>query len=249
MVSNRRRMPLVLCYHAVSESWPSDLAVKPATLERQLRMLLRAGVRPATFSATLEAGAVRPSFAVTFDDGFRSVLTRAEPILTRLGVPGTIFVTTDFPDRGPLRWDGISQWLSGPHEDELTPLSWKDLRWLAARGWEIGSHTRSHPHLTLLDAGELAAELEGSRAVLERELNVPCRSLAYPYGDVDATVVGAARRSMYRTGAVLGRSALRRGPLTCPRVGVYRGDTLWRLRAKLFPSLQLIAGVSRHAFG
>jgi hypothetical protein len=31
---------LVLCYHAVSESWPERVAVTPAALERQLRGFL-----------------------------------------------------------------------------------------------------------------------------------------------------------------------------------------------------------------
>jgi peptidoglycan/xylan/chitin deacetylase (PgdA/CDA1 family) len=249
MVTHRRPKPLVLCYHAVSESWPSDLAAKPTALERQLRMLLAAGHRAGTFAEVLAEGAARPTLAVTFDDGFRSVLTRAQPILERLGIPGTVFVTTDFPDRGPLRWEGISHWLAGPHEDELTPLGWEDLRRLAARGWEIGSHTRSHPYLTRLDAGGLAAELEGSRAALELELTIACRSVAYPYGDVDDAVVAAARRCGYRAGAVLGRAAAAAGPLAHPRVGVYRGDAPWRFRAKLFPTLHHVAGARRHALG
>jgi peptidoglycan/xylan/chitin deacetylase (PgdA/CDA1 family) len=239
----------VLCYHAVSESWPSDLATRPAALARQLWMLMRTGHRPATFSQALAAGRTRATLAVTFDDGYRSVLTRAEPILKRLGIPGTVFVATDFPDRGPLRWDGIAHWLGGLHEDELSPLGWDELRWLADRGWEIGSHTCSHARLTSLDAGALGAELEGSRAALEFELHTHCQSLAYPYGDADPAVVAAAHRSGYRTGAILEPTGMERGPLAWPRIGVYRGDALWRFSAKVLPPVRFIAGARRHATG
>ena len=40
--------PLVLCYHAVSETWHHELSVPPDVMERQLRLLLDRGYRPAT---------------------------------------------------------------------------------------------------------------------------------------------------------------------------------------------------------
>jgi len=36
---------LVLCYHAISDRWPADLAVTPAQLERQLGYLVGRGYR------------------------------------------------------------------------------------------------------------------------------------------------------------------------------------------------------------
>ena len=38
--------PLVLCYHAVSDTWPHQLSVSPEALEGQLSLLLRNGYRP-----------------------------------------------------------------------------------------------------------------------------------------------------------------------------------------------------------
>ena len=35
-------------------------------------------------------------------------------------------------------------------------MSWAELRTLADAGWEIGSHTVTHPHLTQLDDATLA---------------------------------------------------------------------------------------------
>ncbi|HEU4929606.1 MAG TPA: polysaccharide deacetylase family protein [Candidatus Krumholzibacteria bacterium] len=42
--------------------------------------------------------------AVTFDDGYRNVLTEAAPVLARLGIPGTLFVATDFVFRKDPLW-------------------------------------------------------------------------------------------------------------------------------------------------
>lgn len=186
---------LVLCYHAVSERWPADLSVTPAALRRQLAGLVRRGYRGVTFYEAVTEPAAGRRVAVTFDDGYLSVLELGAPILEELELPGTVFVPTDFMDRPePMAWPGIDQWLEGPHRDELRPISWTDARDLTSRGWEIGSHTCSHPHLTTLDDATLERELLESRQACEEHLSVPCRSIAYPYGDVDRRVVEAAGR-------------------------------------------------------
>jgi peptidoglycan/xylan/chitin deacetylase (PgdA/CDA1 family) len=231
---------LVLCYHAVSERWPADLSVTPQRFEEQLALLVRRGYRGATFQQAVVSPPARRTLAVTFDDAYRSVLELAFPILARLGLPGSVFVPTDFAGRAPMAWPGIDRWLGGPHEQELAGMSWEDLGELATAGWEIGSHTRSHPHLTLLDDASLADELRVSRETCEERLGRPCRSLAYPYGDVDERVVEAARAAGYETGATLPRRLTAAGPLEWPRVGIYHGDDLRRFRAKVSPQVRLL---------
>jgi peptidoglycan/xylan/chitin deacetylase (PgdA/CDA1 family) len=198
--------------------------VTPERLERQLGALVRRGYRGATFAEAVERPAGRTVVA-TFDDAYRSVLTLAAPILERLGVPGTVFVPTDWAGRDePMTWPGIDEWLGGPHEHELLPLSWEELAGLAERGWEVGSHTRSHPHLTTVDDDRLRDELAGSRAACEAALGRPCRTIAYPYGDQDARVRDAAREAGYAAGAALGRSLREGDRHAWPRVGVYHAD-------------------------
>lgn len=230
---------LILSYHAVSPAWPAGLAVEPGRLERQLGWLLRRGYRPTTFHAAATAPPAPRSFAITFDDAYRSVLEHGFPVLERLGVPGTVFVPTDFPERGaPMAWPGIDGWLGGPHERELVPLSWDELRRLAGAGWEIGSHTRSHPHLTELDDAALADELRGSRERIERELGLPCRTLAYPYGDHDDRVVAATRAAGYEAAATVPVRLDRDEPLRRPRIGIYRVDDERAFRIKVSPTVR-----------
>jgi peptidoglycan/xylan/chitin deacetylase (PgdA/CDA1 family) len=227
--------PLVLCYHAVSERWPSELAVTPDALHAQLSHLLARGYTGTTFTTAVTQGGAR-TLAVTFDDGYRSVLELAFPVLERLGVPGTVYVPTAWPgERRPMRWPGIDQWSGGPWEDELRSLSWDELGRLADAGWEIGSHTRTHPRLTELPATLVDEELAGSRRDCERAVAGSCTSIAYPYGDVDARVVDAARRAGYVAGAALPRRAHAPRALEWPRVGVTRDDTLARFRRQTHP--------------
>jgi peptidoglycan/xylan/chitin deacetylase (PgdA/CDA1 family) len=164
--------------------------------------------------------------------------------MRRLGLPGSIYVPTDWPGRHePMTWPGIDHWAGGPHDHELLCLSWEELGELAGEGWEVGSHTRSHPHLTQLADDELAAELEGSRAACEEELSAPCRSIAYPYGDVDERVVAAAAAAGYSYGAALPEGRFPRPrPLDWPRAGIYNGDDLRRFRLKVSPLVRRLRG-------
>jgi peptidoglycan/xylan/chitin deacetylase (PgdA/CDA1 family) len=213
---------LVLCYHAVSDGWTHPLSVPPALFERQIRTLLLRRFQPASVDDVLR-GTGR-TFHVTFDDAYRSI-SAALPILDRLNVPATIFACADFADEGgPLTVPELSKEAAAtPHE--LATMTWDDLRGLAKRGIEIGSHTLTHAHLTRLGEAELLRELRDSRLRFEDEIGVPCRLLSYPYGEHDTRVRQAARRAGYRAAFGLFRDSPRQTDLYAfPRVDIYRRD-------------------------
>ena len=218
---------LVLCYHAVSRRWDSDLAVTPEALEGQLTHLLSRGFTGYTFTDAVLSPHEGRKLAVTFDDGFRSVVELALPIMARLGLPGTLFVPSALVGREqPMSWPGVDHWLATRHRDELVGVSWDELQRLQDAGWEIGSHTRTHARLTDLTDRDLAQELRGSRHELEARLQTPCRSIAYPYGAADDRVAAAAAAAGYETACTLPQGfPPRPSDLLYPRVGVYSYDT------------------------
>ena len=232
----RRSDTLILCYHAVSARWPADLAVTVDEFGEQLRWLVAHGYRGVTFSEAVRERAAGPTVAITFDDGYRSVLEHAAPLMASLGLPGTAYVVTDFVDSGrTLTWPGIDRWVSGVHDSELRAMSWPELRQLEQGGWEVGSHTLTHPRLTSLDDDALARELGESRAACERKLGHPVASIAYPYGDVDSRVVNAAAAAGYTSGAALPSVMGPCGALEWPRVAIYRPDSMSRFALKVSP--------------
>jgi peptidoglycan/xylan/chitin deacetylase (PgdA/CDA1 family) len=233
---------LILCYHALSPTWTADLSIAPDRFERQISSLAKRGYRGTTFTEAVSSPQRGRILAVTFDDAYRSVIELARPILDRYGVPATVFVPTDFIDAGePLHWPGIEGWLGGPHEHELRPMSWDELQTLTDDGWEIGSHTGSHPHLTAIDDRTLEDELARSKATCERHLGIPCASLAYPYGDVDARVVAATERAGYlAAGGLPGARLGSRDVLVWPRIGIYRLDDDRRFRLKIAPAIRRV---------
>ena len=232
---------MVLCYHAVSDDWDAALSVTPTAIEEQLSQLCRRGWHGATFTEAVLRPPHRRTLAVTFDDAFLSVLERALPILTQLGLPATVFVPTTFMARRQrLLWAGIDRWADTDFAAELEGMNWEDLRLLVAHGWEIGSHTRTHPRLPHLDDGAARHELERSRAECEERLGEACTSIAYPYGHVDQRILHLAGEVGYAVGAGLSSSLVPGGPLRWPRIGVYHADQSWRFWLKTNPAVRRI---------
>ena len=94
-----------------------------------------------------------------------------------------------------MSWEGIEHELA-EGGSELQALPWDALAELAARGWEIGSHTVNHRLLTDLDDVGLDDELRESRALIAERLG-SCETIAYPYGQADGRVAAAAARAGY----------------------------------------------------
>ena len=224
--------PLVLAYHAISSAWETPLAVREEELRRQLTLLARRGYEGFTLQEAerlrREGRLPRRAVVVTFDDGFASVL-KARPILAALGYPATVFVVAAFVERADtLSWPGMDD---GPAAERI-PLSWDELRELAQAGWEVGSHTMSHPLLTGLDDASVDDELVESRRLVSRRLG-GCTTLAYPYGVADERVARRAQAAGYTAGCVLVHSHRVDEPYRRPRVNLARGDGGIRLALKL----------------
>ncbi|MFN3217423.1 MAG: polysaccharide deacetylase family protein [Acidimicrobiales bacterium] len=110
----------------------------------------------------------------TFDDGWISQATVAQPLLERFGYRGTFYLLSGYL--------GVFPYIS-----EAQAIG------LHAAGHEIGSHTISHPHLPQLPIDELRRELVTSRRDLEAAIGVPVAHFASPYGEADARVLDEVR--------------------------------------------------------
>jgi peptidoglycan/xylan/chitin deacetylase (PgdA/CDA1 family) len=225
-----RVKPLVLCYHSVSDDWHHQLAVTRRSFEGQLVSLLRRGYRPIASADVVEGP--RRGLHVTFDDAYADLFAHALPVLERLGIPATVFAATSFADGGrPLAVPELAAEAEA-NPGRLATMSWDSLLELAQRGFAVGSHTVTHPHLMSLSDGELDRELRDSREQLESRLGRPCPLLAYPYGEHDARVQAAARRAGYVAAFGLETGSSRQNLYAIPRVDIYRRDSLARATLK-----------------
>jgi peptidoglycan/xylan/chitin deacetylase (PgdA/CDA1 family) len=224
----------------VSSTWKSPLVVPEEVLADHIGRLRRRGYLGFTFSEAEQhrrSGTLpRRSVVVTFDDGLASTL-RAKPILDDAGFPATVFVVTRFAEtEATLAWPGIDHLGAGKGEAELRPLGWSALEVLVAAGWEVGSHTCTHPVLTQLDDAALREELSVSRTAIEQRLG-SCRTIAYPYGLADERVARAACDGGYSSGCTLTPSLRLDRPYLRPRIGLAPQDVGLRGRLKLSPAV------------
>jgi len=231
---------IVLGYHAISPTWRANLSVTPNSLQAQVGFLAKRGYACATFGEAVAGTSGVRRAALTFDDGYRSVLRFGLNVLSEHRFIGTVFVATDYVgSERPFSWAGdLRRWLDGPHADELIPLSWPELKSLAEAGWEIGSHSCSHRRLTELAHGELVRELKDSKASIEEHLQQPCLSFCYPYGELDDSVVDAVGMAGYAAACTSERFRVNR--LTYPRVRVDHEDGQIVFRLKIARSARLL---------
>ncbi|MGB0100759.1 MAG: polysaccharide deacetylase family protein [Nocardioides sp.] len=150
----------------------------------------------------LDAGQLpERAVALTFDDGYASVIETAWPVLRERGLPATLFAVTDYLS-GDLRF----AWDQGePEHDRHRLARAEDLVAAAEEGLDIGSHTVTHPWLPGLDRDRVKQELVESRDTLEDLLGRPVTSLAYPTGGWTPAVRAVAAEAGYRTAITVDR--------------------------------------------
>ena len=141
---DRRPVP-ILMYHVIADPPRSapypDLYVSRAELAAQVRMLVAAGYEAVTLGRVFDAWHGRAKLpprpiVLSFDDGYRSQVTAARPILGARRWPGVL--NLDLSNLAPA-------WGVGEH----------GVRRLIAAGWEIDAHTLTHPDLTTLSGKAL----------------------------------------------------------------------------------------------
>jgi peptidoglycan/xylan/chitin deacetylase (PgdA/CDA1 family) len=221
--ARRMRIP-ILMYHVVSAppagTANAELWVGQDRFASEMRALHKAGYWAITlrqaFDAWEHGGPLpRHPVVVSFDDGYLSQYTHARPLLKRLGWPGVLNL-----ELRNLGAEGITE-----HE----------VRALMADGWEVDSHTLTHPDLTTVGDAQLRNELAGSRRQLRRRFGARAAEFfCYPAGRYDARVVEAVRAAGYRGATTVDEGLGERGEaFTLKRVRVNGTDTAADLLARL----------------
>ena len=189
----------VLTYHDIGPQARGRLVIAARSFADQMRYLKANHYRVialAEFFEFLQLRRQLPRRAVvlTFDDGYRSFLTHAYPVLKELGFTATLFVYTDYVGAG------------------RNALGWEDLARLAAEGFQVEGHTKTHGDLRR-QPGEseaehsrrLRGELESSQRLFQQRLGRPAKFLAYPYGAADEAVLAYTREAGFQGGLTVFR--------------------------------------------
>ena len=228
--------PLILAYHSVSPRRTDALAVPVEEFQRQMAWLKRHGYRSLTL-AQLAAGSSRDrrrAVAITFDDGYADNYVHALPILKGLGFVATVFVVSDH-----LGTDRLFTWDKPKLQSEgdrplYQAMGWDHVQDMLEHGFEIGSHTCTHPELSAVSEERCREELHRSREDLEARLGREIVSFSYPRGKLNSAVIRMVENAGYRWGVVTPkRVGIPLSRYTLRRVGIYYGDGRIRFLAKV----------------
>lgn len=161
--------------------------ISSATLSLILGFGIILTVAPSAHAVTLTA---QPMISFTFDDGMANARTLAAEALKASGYTGTSYVV-------PTCVGMITTPNTCNATPDVTYMTWAQIKELHdLYGWEIGSHTLTHPLLTSTDPdsqpvqltpAQVTTELAQSKADITANTGVTPTAFASPYGDYDPT--------------------------------------------------------------
>jgi peptidoglycan/xylan/chitin deacetylase (PgdA/CDA1 family) len=181
----------ILVYHNLAPVSKGRMILSAKSFEEQMRYLKSHGYRVIGLRDYMEFISLKrqlpqKSVLLTFDDGYRSFLQYAYPVLKELGFTATLFIYTDYVGAGN------------------NAFSWADLKKLAAEGFDVQAHSKSHGDM-VRGASEpvkeyerrLEAELSQPKALFQKNLGFVPDALAYPYGRQDDAVAQRTKERGY----------------------------------------------------
>ncbi|MGH7301987.1 MAG: polysaccharide deacetylase family protein, partial [Candidatus Rokuibacteriota bacterium] len=168
----------ILVYHNISAQEKGKLSIAARTFDAQIRQLHAEGFHALSLADFMAFTAgrrqlPRKSVLLTFDDGYKSFIQYARPLLKDYGFGATLFVYSDFLGGG-------------------SALSWQDLRTLTQQGYDVQAHSKSHDNLRRKEgesetvyAKRIETELAVPQILFKKNLGRASEALAYPFGEMD----------------------------------------------------------------
>ncbi|NJM25144.1 MAG: polysaccharide deacetylase family protein [Bacteroidia bacterium] len=207
-VARHHKEVVCLVYHRFGDSRFPSTNVTLRDFEAHLTYLKKEGFRVLPFSEALrylnDDTPAAKTVAITIDDGYKTFYKNALPLLSKFGMPATLFINTETVGGNDY-------------------MDWSELKEAVAHGIEIGNHTHSHAYfLNLADASrynEFRRELKLSQEIIGEHLGLSPEVFAYPYGEFDDTM-----KSMVEDFGFIGAAAQNSGVMSndadlyrCPR--------------------------------
>ncbi|MBI5874115.1 MAG: polysaccharide deacetylase family protein [Candidatus Omnitrophica bacterium] len=227
---------IVLLYHRVNDKLPAGEFVVPVAKFRQqmewLAQHCKVVAIPRSDLVVRDRGRTSVSRVVlTFDDGYRDNYQNAFPILKRLKLSATIFLTTGYIGKLYKK----PRYKSVPWRRDY--LNWCEVKEMAKYGLTFGAHTVSHPHLSRLGYGQQKVEIEQSTAAISRKTQDTSHRLifCYPYGEYNADTIKILKKLRVKMAFTVKPGAWRKAddPLQIKRIGISGFDTLAGFKAKI----------------
>jgi len=175
---------VILMYHHFGESRHPSTNIRLEQFEQHLQFLEKNNFQILPLDTVLEAiqnnnPLPNKSVIITMDDAYRSVYSEAYPRLKQRGWPFTVFVSSDYIDKGFSNY-----------------MSWQQMREMEQHGASFGNHSRSHDYLIRRLENEtetswqqrVSDDISVAQQRLRDELKKTIDVIAYPYGEYNLAI-------------------------------------------------------------
>ncbi len=179
----------ILCYHSISNGkW--DFSVSQRDFKEQINYLQKyfqfIRLTDLELYLTSRRNPKKPSVILTFDDGYRDILS-IKRFLKEKSIQPTVFLIANGKKANRRELETSNKFLTK-----------RDILSLIKDGWEIGCHSYSHPNFTELTTSQIEKEVIFSKSYIEKILRIKVNYFAYPKGNWNKEIVETVDKARYK---------------------------------------------------
>jgi len=234
---------VIFCYHSINnDKWRFSLDYQ--TLVQQIEYLKTQQyefirLKDIANYITGKKPIDKPSVIITFDDGYKDLLTTIA-YFKKNGIKPTLFLLSDTKNA-----DRVELATNRPF------LNMSQIRMLMKNGWIMGCHSGTHRDLSALDGKVLEREITDAKKQLETVLKTKLDYFAYPKGRYNQRVIDVVKKAQFDLGLSMddGFISQNSNAYTLPRVGIDRTHTHVEFKAAFSPSVIRFRSFIKHKMG
>lgn len=226
----------ILMYHSINKRDLREdvmgLAISPDAFYKHMKFLKEEGYSVIDLlDFVSRKNGINPpnekTIVITFDDGYKSALTNALPVLKEFGFSATLFTNVYFIERKLPADLYYSHWEA---------LDWDELRELKKQGLSIGAHGLTHRCLASLRTDEITKDVSESKRLIEKNINSQIQTFSYPHGSFDNRVMKILKNNDFTCScsSTEGINTFNSDPFTLKRTEITGFDTdILKFRKKI----------------
>jgi peptidoglycan/xylan/chitin deacetylase (PgdA/CDA1 family) len=191
-IAHRNKEVVAFVYHRFGESRYPSTNIDLSLFEEHLAYLKIRGFHVMTFGEAVDylndpsIEYVERAACITVDDGYKSFITGAWPILQNYGFKATVFINSESVGGGSY-------------------MDWEELKKIHEFGTEIGNHSHSHAYFVNIPEEqripEFVADVRICQEAIKKHLGFYPDIFAYPYGEYDPEMKAALQEMGFKGAA------------------------------------------------
>jgi peptidoglycan/xylan/chitin deacetylase (PgdA/CDA1 family) len=230
----------ILCYHAIgNDNW--RYGIKRSEIVRQVKWLLKTHSNVSLKDIELHIKGKKhisqPSFAITFDDGYKDIL-EVKDIFLKMGIKPTVFILADTKNANRKELENNRKFLN---KSEIFRLK--------KSGWDIECHGMTHAFLPKTESFD--REIVEAKKKIKRDMNINTEYIAYPKGGYTQQVLEIVCKAGFKMGLSMDDGVINQNTniFAVPRIGVDRSHSFKEFKYLFSPTVCKIRGfIKDHHF-